>query len=201
MTAAGDLELAQDAERIARRLAERHPDPKARETYRWIAERAAARQEERRGASSSGEVNGVHLHGAARAGARPLDSGHTERDVELRLVETVKQVRPMPSSKRPAPSSASASPGRAPWNLPPKGAAMTAQTPSTQPPDDLVLLSQTQAAEFLTVQPRTLEGWRYRGDGPRFIRVGRYVRYRLRDLRVWLEENTFRSTTEADNPA
>jgi hypothetical protein len=70
----------------------------------------------------------------------------------------------------------------------------------SQTRDDLLLLNQVQAARFLTVNPRTMEGWRYKGEGPRFIRVGRAVRYRLRDLHAWLERNTFRSTTEADNP-
>jgi hypothetical protein len=44
-----DLELTRQAERIARRVAAEHPDPEARETYRWIAERAAATQRGRPG--------------------------------------------------------------------------------------------------------------------------------------------------------
>lgn len=79
--------------------------------------------------------------------------------------------------------------------------AESAQIDPSQTRDDLLLLNQVQAAEVLTIQPRTLESWRYRGDGPRFIRVGGSIRYRLRDLHAWLEQNTFRSTTEADNPA
>jgi hypothetical protein len=38
-------EQARDAERIARRVAEEHPDPEARKVYAWIAERAAAKRE------------------------------------------------------------------------------------------------------------------------------------------------------------
>lgn len=34
--------------------------------------------------------------------------------------------------------------------------------------------------------PRTLEGWRRVGRGPAFLRVGRAVRYRKRDLELWL---------------
>ena len=63
---------------------------------------------------------------------------------------------------------------------------------------DRPLLNQTQAAEFLAVSTRTMEGWRCRGGGPRFVRVGRRVRYRLVDLREWIEQRTFRSTSEAD---
>jgi hypothetical protein len=38
-------EQARDVERIARRVAEEHPDPEARRVYAWIAERAAAKRE------------------------------------------------------------------------------------------------------------------------------------------------------------
>jgi len=63
---------------------------------------------------------------------------------------------------------------------------------------DLPLLNQDQAAEVLAVKPRTMEGWRFRGDGPPFIRVGRHVRYRVRDLHAWLDERTVGSTSAAD---
>jgi hypothetical protein len=36
-------DLARDAERIARRVAEEHPDPEARKVYAWIADRATAK--------------------------------------------------------------------------------------------------------------------------------------------------------------
>ncbi len=44
---ARDRVLAREAERVARRLAEQHPDPEAREVYRRLAERAAAKVEAR----------------------------------------------------------------------------------------------------------------------------------------------------------
>ena len=65
-------------------------------------------------------------------------------------------------------------------------------------PVETSLLNQDQAAEVLAVRPRTLETWRCRGGGPPFVRVGRGVRYRLRDLHAWIEQNTFRSTADAD---
>lgn len=34
--------------------------------------------------------------------------------------------------------------------------------------------------------PRTLEGWRRIGRGPSYQRVGRSVRYRKRDVELWL---------------
>lgn len=48
-------------------------------------------------------------------------------------------------------------------------------------PDDL-------ADELREVSTETLRAWRYRGTGPRFIRVGRHVRYRRVDVEAWLEE-------------
>jgi hypothetical protein len=37
------------------------------------------------------------------------------------------------------------------------------------------------------VPPRTVYNWRTRGLGPRGIRVGRHVRYRLADVDAWLD--------------
>jgi hypothetical protein len=50
------------------------------------------------------------------------------------------------------------------------------------------LLTQEQLAEFLQVPVRTIEGWRSRSYGPRFLRVGRHVRYRPGSIAAWLDE-------------
>lgn len=48
-------------------------------------------------------------------------------------------------------------------------------------------VSQATAAEFLGVQPRTLEAWRQRGIGPRYLRYSKTcVRYRLSDIQAWV---------------
>ncbi len=53
------------------------------------------------------------------------------------------------------------------------------------------MLDQDEAARFLKVQPRTLESWRQRRIGPRFIRYSmRCVRYRSQDLQVWLDSQS-----------
>jgi len=50
------------------------------------------------------------------------------------------------------------------------------------------LLTDDDAAALLRLSPSTLEGWRRRGEGPRFLKLGhRSVRYRLRDLVAWAE--------------
>ena len=44
------------------------------------------------------------------------------------------------------------------------------------------LLSVTELAEYLAVPVATLYAWRYRGEGPPALRVGRYLRYRWSDV-------------------
>lgn len=49
------------------------------------------------------------------------------------------------------------------------------------------LLMPEELARFLGVPVKTLYQWRYRGVGPRGVRVGRHVRYRRQDVDDWLE--------------
>ena len=57
-------------------------------------------------------------------------------------------------------------------------------------------LDTLEAAEYIGAKPGTLEVWRVRGTGPRFIKLGRTVRYDVRDLDAFLASRTYRSTTE-----
>jgi excisionase family DNA binding protein len=52
------------------------------------------------------------------------------------------------------------------------------------------LLTPTEVAELLDVPANTLPMWRYRGGGPRFVKVGRHVRYRPEDVDAWLDAHT-----------
>ena len=54
--------------------------------------------------------------------------------------------------------------------------------------DDRQLLNAAQVAEMLQVPIATLYAWRYRGFGPKAIKVGRHLRWRRRDLDAWLDE-------------
>ncbi len=48
--------------------------------------------------------------------------------------------------------------------------------------------SPEDAAVILGISDRTLENYRVRdGGGPPFTRVGRLVRYKVADLRAWME--------------
>ena len=59
------------------------------------------------------------------------------------------------------------------------------------------LMTTAQAAALLQVRPATLEQWRWRGCGPRFVKVGRSCRYRRTDLDDYLSGRTFENTTQA----
>lgn len=58
------------------------------------------------------------------------------------------------------------------------------------------LLNAAQLAEKLGNKVGTLAYWRYMGQGPKFIKVGRSVRYRLADVDAWLNEQTRSQTGE-----
>jgi excisionase family DNA binding protein len=51
------------------------------------------------------------------------------------------------------------------------------------------MLSPEQLAEYLDVPKATVYRWRTRGGGPRGIRVGRHVRYRVADVEAWLDSH------------
>lgn len=52
------------------------------------------------------------------------------------------------------------------------------------------LLAPERAAAYLGVSPQTLNNWRCTGRGPKFVRVGRLIRYRLEALDKWIEANS-----------
>ncbi len=44
-----------------------------------------------------------------------------------------------------------------------------------------------ELAAFLGVPVKTLYQWRYVGEGPPAIRVGKHLRYRWEEVEAWLE--------------
>jgi hypothetical protein len=60
------------------------------------------------------------------------------------------------------------------------------------------LFDTVQAAKALGLCAVTLRKWRVIGDGKRFVRLGRAVRYRRSDLDAFISGNTFANTLEAD---
>ncbi|MGH3426018.1 MAG: helix-turn-helix transcriptional regulator [Mycobacteriales bacterium] len=57
-------------------------------------------------------------------------------------------------------------------------------------------MREREVAELLGCSIRTLQGWRWRGGGPPFIRVGRSVRYDPSGLRAWVGAQTRRNTSD-----
>lgn len=65
----------------------------------------------------------------------------------------------------------------------------TAIARAFQPSD---LLTDSEVAQYLRIQPHTLRVWRSARRRPqlRFVRVGRLVRYRFADVTAFIEANT-----------
>lgn len=63
------------------------------------------------------------------------------------------------------------------------------------------LLTSAAAAERLGISRRTLEAWRSRGGGPRFVAHSRrLVRYRIADLDAWIDERLRSSSSDGGRP-
>ncbi len=66
------------------------------------------------------------------------------------------------------------------------------------PPDYWhALIDEKAAAEFLGLTDRTMQAYRHRGGGPRYIRLSsRCLRYRRADLREWADARVRTSTSD-----
>ena len=69
-----------------------------------------------------------------------------------------------------------------------------AGAPMTSP-----FLTTAQAAEYLNVSTKTLEGLRSSGGGPRYRKHGRKVVYQLAQLEEWSEGREVRSTSDSSS--
>jgi hypothetical protein len=58
------------------------------------------------------------------------------------------------------------------------------------------LLSIDAVSRVLVIPVGTLANWRCMGVGPRYLRVGRHVRYRRSDLEVWIDEQVRDATAD-----
>ncbi len=56
-------------------------------------------------------------------------------------------------------------------------------------PDTDRLLTDDEAAAYLSASTSTLNFWRTQRRGPAFVKLGRNVRYRRCDLDRWIEAN------------
>ena len=58
-------------------------------------------------------------------------------------------------------------------------------------------LHQVELARRWKMSPRTLERWRWQGQGPRHMKLGGRVVYRLEDIEAFENENVRTSTSAA----
>ncbi|MGD9662020.1 MAG: helix-turn-helix transcriptional regulator [Porticoccaceae bacterium] len=58
------------------------------------------------------------------------------------------------------------------------------------------LMDQRDLANYLGKSTAWCERARWAGEGPRFIKLGRHVRYRADDVLAWIDANARTSTTE-----
>jgi predicted DNA-binding transcriptional regulator AlpA len=63
-------------------------------------------------------------------------------------------------------------------------------------PTTPMVLTTVEAAQRLSLSPRTLERLRWEGSGPRYCKIKHSVRYRESDLIAWLDRNAISSTSE-----
>lgn len=66
-------------------------------------------------------------------------------------------------------------------------ATLTAPVPISA---DKLIISPPQLCAHIGVQLQTLSNWRMLGRGPKYIRVGRLIRYRMKDVEAWLSANS-----------
>jgi hypothetical protein len=52
------------------------------------------------------------------------------------------------------------------------------------------LVNEKQAAEYLGIKPATLRAWRNQSIGPRYLKIGKCVKYSINDLQSYVKEQT-----------
>jgi len=62
------------------------------------------------------------------------------------------------------------------------------------------LIGEHEAADYIGHSVRSLQNWRVRGGGPKFVKISsRSIRYRFSDLNEWIESKLVSSTSEVVN--
>lgn len=59
------------------------------------------------------------------------------------------------------------------------------------------LMTEQQLCELVYKSEKWAQRARWQGDGPRYVKLGRHVRYRAEDVEEWINSNLRESTTEA----
>jgi predicted DNA-binding transcriptional regulator AlpA len=61
------------------------------------------------------------------------------------------------------------------------------------------VLNEKETAALLRISTKALQGWRYKGTGPKFLKLGSCVRYRRSDLQDFVLK-ALRSSTSDPGP-
>ena len=67
---------------------------------------------------------------------------------------------------------------------------------NTQQFSDTPYRDQDEAAAFMRLSPRTLEGYRVSGQGPAYRKIGKRTIYHVDDLIEWIEARKRTSTSD-----
>jgi predicted DNA-binding transcriptional regulator AlpA len=65
----------------------------------------------------------------------------------------------------------------------------------------VTLMTEQQAADILAIGVKTLQAWRVRGGGPKYVKVGRCVRYAEHDLEEFILRQTVACTSQGQEPS
>jgi len=64
---------------------------------------------------------------------------------------------------------------------------------------DILLTPQALISRW-SINNRTLVNWRCEGRGPKYIKLGRRIRYRLEDVEAYEKQHLRQSTSSESNP-
>jgi excisionase family DNA binding protein len=81
------------------------------------------------------------------------------------------------------------------------GTKALGQVKRREPMEDKVVMNARQAAGYLGCSESVLRLWRSRGQGPRYFRAGKLVRFRRCDLDEWIEARLCEPEEGSKGPA
>lgn len=64
------------------------------------------------------------------------------------------------------------------------------------PADPATLICAEDVPQYVPLARQTLARWRHEGRGPRYVKLGRRIAYRVRDLQEFVESSLRSSTSE-----
>lgn len=63
------------------------------------------------------------------------------------------------------------------------------------PDNEETLIPSRRLPLYIGISAQTLARWRHEGKGPEYVKIGRLVAYKVRELRRWLADQGKRSTS------